>query len=127
MIVDDEYDVVYSLKTVLEETKLFLVDGYVDPIHALSEFKPDTYDLVVLDIKMPKMDGFGLYKNIKSIDRKAKICFLTAVHDLTKYKTIYPDVTEEIELGKVKCFMDKPVTTEHLLALVHREIHSAAG
>jgi hypothetical protein len=47
--VDDEYDVVYSLKTVLEETKLFLVDGYVDPMHALSNFKPDTYDLVVLE------------------------------------------------------------------------------
>jgi DNA-binding NtrC family response regulator len=127
MIVDDEYDVVYSLKTVLEDTKLFLVDGYVDPAHALFNFKPDTYDLVVLDIKMPKIDGFELYKNIKAIDREVKICFLTAVHDLTKYKTIYPDVIEEIELGKVKCFMDKPVTSEHLLTLVHREIHSAAG
>ncbi len=122
MIVDDEYDVVYSLKTVLEETKLYFADGYVDPTHALSEFKPDTYDLVVLDIKMPKMDGFELYKSIKAIDGKVKICFLTAVHDLTKYKTIYPDVIEEIGCGKVKCFMDKPVTSEHLLTLVHREI-----
>jgi two-component system, OmpR family, response regulator ChvI len=58
MVVDDEHDVVYSLKTVLEETKLYHVDGYVDPIHALSNFKPDTYDLVVLDIRMPVMDGF---------------------------------------------------------------------
>jgi response regulator RpfG family c-di-GMP phosphodiesterase len=122
MIVDDEYDVVYSLKTVLEETKLFFVDGYVDPMQALSNFKPNTYDLVILDIKMPKMDGFEFYKSIKAIDRKVKICFLTAVHDLTKYKTIYPDVFEEIECGKVKCFMDKPVTSEHLLTLVHREI-----
>jgi two-component system, OmpR family, response regulator ChvI len=65
MIVDDEYDVVYSLKTVLEETKLYFADGYVDPTHALSEFKPDTYDLVVLDIKMPKMDGLNYIRASK--------------------------------------------------------------
>ena len=74
MLVDDEYDVVYSLKTVIEETELFQVDGHTDPILALSNIKPDSYDLVVLDIRMPVMNGFELYKNIKAVDGWAKVC-----------------------------------------------------
>jgi DNA-binding NtrC family response regulator len=122
MIVDDEYDVVYSLRTVLEETKLFQVDGYVDPMLALSNFKADTYDLVVLDIRMSRMDGFELYKNIKAIDVRVKVCFLTAVNDLSEYKINYPDVIEEIECGKIDCFMDKPVAGAQLLNLISKVI-----
>lgn len=122
MIVDDEYDVVYSLRTVLEETKLFQVDGYVDPMLALSNFKADTYDLVVLDIRMSRMDGFELYKNIKAIDVRIKVCFLTAVNDLSEYKINYPDVIEEIECGKIDCFMDKPVAGAQLLNLISKVI-----
>ena len=122
MIVDDEYDVVYSLKTVLEETRLFQVDGYIDPTLALSNFKPDTYDLVVLDIRMPVMDGFELYKNIKAIDGRIKACFLTAVSDLSEYTINYPDVIEEIECGKIGCFMDKPVSSARLLTLISKVI-----
>jgi CheY-like chemotaxis protein len=117
MIVDDEYDVVYSLRAVLEATKLYQVDGYTDPIVALSNFRPNTYDLVVLDIKMPVMDGFELYKKIKIIDDSVKVCFLTAVNDLSDYKINYSDVIEEIE-----CFMDKPVTSERLLTLISKVI-----
>ena len=56
----------------------FEVDSFNDPLIALSVFKPDTYNLVLLDVKMPKMDGFTLYNEIKKIDNKANICFLTA-------------------------------------------------
>lgn len=122
MLVDDEYDVVYSLKTVLEETKLFQVDGHTDPILALSIFKPDTYDLVVLDIRMPVMNGFELYKNIKAIDGWAKVCFLTAVNDLSEYKMHYPDIIEEIECGKIDCFMDKPVASAQFLNRIRKVI-----
>ena len=122
MIVDDEYDVVYSLRTVLDETKLFQVDGYVDPMLALSNFKADTYDLVVLDIRMSRMDGFELYKNIKAIDIRVKVCFLTAVNDLSEYKINYPDVIEEVECGKIDCFMDKPVAGAQLLNLISKVI-----
>ena len=122
IIVDDEYDVVYSLRAVLEATKLFQVDGYTGPIVALSNFRPNTYDLVVLDIKMPVMDGFELYKKIKIIDESVKVCFLTAVNDLTEYKFNYSDVIEEIECGKIDCFMDKPVTSERLITLISKVI-----
>jgi CheY-like chemotaxis protein len=70
MLVDDDYDVVYSLKTILEETGLFQVDSYTDPKLALSNFESDRYDLVVLDIRMPVMDGFDLFKNIKGNRKK---------------------------------------------------------
>jgi CheY-like chemotaxis protein len=52
-------------------------DTFNDPQEALSNFKPGYYDLVILDFKMPKMDGFELYEKIKERDDKAKICFLT--------------------------------------------------
>ena len=56
----------------------FKVDTFNDPQEALSKFKPGSYDLIILDIKMPKMDGFELYHEIKKKDNNAKICFLTA-------------------------------------------------
>ena len=57
---------------------------------ALSNFKANSYDLVLLDIRMPVMNGFELYKNIKAIEGWAKVCFLTAVNGLSEYKmTLY--------------------------------------
>ena len=106
----------------LEETRLFQVDGYIDPILALSNFKPNTYDLIVLDIRMPVMDGFELYKKIKAIDDRIKACFLTAVNDLSEYKINYPDVIAEIECGRISCFMDKPVSSATLLTIISNVI-----
>ncbi|MGI8833935.1 MAG: response regulator [Nitrososphaeraceae archaeon] len=122
MLVDDDYDVVYSLKTVLEETGLFQVDGYTDPKLALANFESDRYDLIVLDIRMPVMDGFDLFKNIKAIDKRVKVCFLTAVSNLIDYKKNYPDIIKEIEDGDIDCFMDKPLTSERLLRRIIKVI-----
>jgi DNA-binding response OmpR family regulator len=55
-----------------------VVDSYTDPILALSNFKPRLYDLLILDIKMQKMNGFDLYQKMKKIDSNVKVCFLTA-------------------------------------------------
>ena len=122
MLVDDDDDVVYSLKIVLEETGLFQVDGYSDPKLALSNFESDRYDLVILDIRMPVMDGFDLFKNIKAIDKRVKVCFLTAVSNLIDYKKNYPDIIKEIEDGDIDCFMDKPLTSERLLKRIIKVI-----
>jgi DNA-binding response OmpR family regulator len=56
----------------------FKVDSFNDPQEALSKFEPGLYDLVILDIKMPKMDGFELHHEIKKKDNDSKVCFLTA-------------------------------------------------
>src|ERR687886_160119 len=77
LMVDDETDVNYTFETVLEENG-FVVDSFENPVLALNNFKPDLYDLVLLDIKMPEMDGFKLYEEMKKIDNKFKVCFLTA-------------------------------------------------
>ena len=75
LVVDDEVDVAYTMKKVLEESGLFEVDSFTDPELALSTFSPKRYDLVISDIRMPKIDGFELYKRIKIIDDKVKVCF----------------------------------------------------
>ena len=77
LIVDDEPDVSTVLKKVFKQSG-FIADSYDDPISTLENFKAGSYDLILLDIKMPEMDGFHLYREIKKIDNKVKVCFLTA-------------------------------------------------
>lgn len=77
LIVDDEPDLNALFHMVLEHAG-FEVQTYVDPTLALSQFEPGLFDLVVLDIKMPKMDGFELYTELQKKDRDVKTCFLTA-------------------------------------------------
>jgi two-component system, OmpR family, response regulator ChvI len=77
LVVDDEPDNTLVFKIGLEDGE-FEVDAFNDPLLALSAFKPDSYDLLILDIKMPTMNGFVLYEEIKKVDDKAKVCFLTA-------------------------------------------------
>ena len=74
LLVDDEPDVIYVIKRVLENIG-FIVDSYDDPILTLTNFKTGSYDLILLDIKMPNMNGFDLYERIKEIDRNVKTCF----------------------------------------------------
>lgn len=64
-----------SLKIVLEESGLFEVDAFDDPIRELASFKPNGYDVLVLDVKMGDIDGFKVYRKLKTIDEKIKICF----------------------------------------------------
>ncbi|CAN5224579.1 hypothetical protein BH18THE2_BH18THE2_28850 [soil metagenome] len=77
LIVDDEPDITSLLRVALEGAG-FSVDTFNDPSIAVQHFQPDSYDLVLLDIIMPKIDGFELYKQIKKVDLLVKVCFLTA-------------------------------------------------
>ena len=77
LVVDDEPDLTRLCSLALKYHG-FKVDTFNDSEEVLSNFKPDYYDLVILDIKMPKMDGFELYDELKKKDSDAKICFLTA-------------------------------------------------
>ena len=78
LIVDDEADVNLLFKILLEESNQVIVHSYTDSVEALRNFKKGFYDLVLVDIKMPKMDGFELYREITRIDSRVRICFLTA-------------------------------------------------
>ena len=75
---DDEPDITDSFSLALEDTGLFEVETYNDPVEALSNFKSNSYDLALLDIRMPNMDGFEFYDKIKKIDSNVKVCFMSA-------------------------------------------------
>jgi len=120
-VVDDEYDVIYIVKQILEEIGLFQVDAFTDPSIALSYFKPYKYDLVILDIRMPDINGLDLYKKIKAVDENVKVCFLTAVHDLRDCKLTYPALVDAIERGN-EFFIDKPVGIDKLISKINKII-----
>src|SRR5919205_404731 len=87
LLVDDEEDITLSLSIGLEDNG-FAVDTFNDPVLALSNFKADMYDLVLLDIRMPKMNGFELFEKLREIDSNVKICFITA------YEAYYQSLKE---------------------------------
>ena len=112
LLVDDELDVIYTIKNVLEDNG-FQIDSYNDPITALNSYRSNFYDLLILDIKMPKMDGFELYIKLREKDPKVKICFLTAIATFNEEfrKT-------RLVLGKTineDYFIQKPIKMEDLL------------
>jgi DNA-binding response OmpR family regulator len=112
LLVDDEPDVTYTIKKIVEDNG-FKADSFNDPILALNYYKVDFYDLVILDIKMPKMDGFQLYTKIREKDPKVKICFLTVIAAFNEeFRKI------RLALGKTineDYFIQKPVDMEDLL------------
>src|ERR671931_1603047 len=105
LIVDDEPDVKLALKIALEENG-FKADAFDDPIIALDNFRKGVYDLLILDIKMPKMHGFELYREIRKIDSQVKICFLTAGEI---YYGAYADIFNENQ------FIRKPIENKELV------------
>src|ERR687886_2055725 len=108
LIVDDEPDIASYLKLNLEDNG-FEVDSFNDPILALENFRKRLYSLLILDIKMPKMNGFELYTKIKKIDDKVKVCFLTALAELQEYESFRKELFPEE--GK-RYFVQKPVGNE---------------
>ena len=76
LVVDDETDINTTIRQVLED-KGFQVDSYEDPHLTLKNFKPHYYDLVIIDIKMPQMNGFTFHKEVMAQDKEVKTCFLT--------------------------------------------------
>ncbi len=116
LAVDDEPDLTMLCRMSLEHYG-FEVDTFNDPQEALSKFKPGSYDLVILDIKMPKMDGFELYHKIKKKDINANICFLTAselYYEEFRKKEYYA-------LDK-SMFIRKPIDNEELVKEVNKMI-----
>ena len=119
LVVDDEPDLTMLCRLALEYHG-FKVDSFNDPQEALSNYQPGYYDLVILDIKMPKMDGFLLYDEIKKKDHKAKVCFLTA-------SELYYEQFRKREYNAIdkNLFIRKPIENEELLKEVYRIISSA--
>ena len=119
MLVDDEPDITHVVEMVLEDNG-FLVDSYTDPTLALSNFKPGLYDLLLLDIRMPKMNGFELYQKMKEIDSNVKICFFTAselFYEEYRRLDAYPRLDKAY-------FVQKPFRAEQLIRKIIEILHS---
>jgi DNA-binding response OmpR family regulator len=122
LLVDDEYDVSLTVKTVLEKYG-FAVDCYNDPTMALSNFKPGLYDLLLLDIKMPGLNGFDLYQKIREIDEKAKICFITASEMF--YEEFRTGVIDKYSTLDKEYFIQKPFRIDDLIRQLNEIINCA--
>ncbi|HKG41839.1 MAG TPA: response regulator [Nitrososphaeraceae archaeon] len=114
LVVDDEPDLT-QVSTLALEYHGFKVDSFNDPQEALSKFKPGSYDLIILDIKMPKMDGFELYHEIKMKDNNAKVCFLTA-------SELYYEEFRKKEYCALdrNLFIQKPIDNEDLVKEINK-------
>ena len=114
LIVDDEVDITLSFSLALEDSGLFVVDTYNDPLVALSNYRPNSYDLLLLDIKMPKMNGFELYDQIKRIDNKVKVCFISAYDvDYASLRELFPSI--DIDCIVPKNIIRKPIQIAKLI------------
>jgi len=121
LLVEDEQDIATVLDMVLEEGG-YEVDCFSDPVLALKNFRARSYDLVILDIKMPEIDGIELSQQIKKIDNAVKVCFLTAS------ELYYEEFRKEIGLEEPTLdkdlFLRKPIQNEELMKEITRIISS---
>lgn len=127
LLVDDEPDITISISAVLESNDLE-VTSYNDPVLALSSFKPHHYDLVMLDVKMPKIDGFELYNEIKKIDIQTNVCFITAT-DKNNYEGLegperhsgdYKVKPQPYCELKKDMFLQKPISNDDLVNEINK-------
>lgn len=118
LLVDDERDITIAFRVSLESNG-FIVDTFNDPEEALSNFKAELYDLLLIDIKMPKMNGFELYQEIAKVDNRAKVCFITA------FEVYYKSLRELFPSTNVDCFIKKPITTDELVQRIRTELDTS--
>jgi two-component system, OmpR family, response regulator ChvI len=116
LIVDDDTDITLAFKKGLENDG-FKVDAFNDPLEALSNFEASNYDLLLLDIRMPKMNGFELYKEMDRIDNGVKVCFITA------FEVYYEALREVFPSLEVECFIRKPIEIGSLVKKIKQELN----
>jgi DNA-binding response OmpR family regulator len=109
-------NITLTVKMGLEASGLFQVDTFNNPEHALSSFKPGLYNLALLDFRMPKMYGHELYDEVKKIDGKLKVCFLTATY------LNYEDARKTFPSLEIECFIQKPIEIKDLVRRVNAEL-----
>jgi two-component system, OmpR family, response regulator ChvI len=119
LVVDDEPDITLTLKAGLERVGLFDVEIFNYPELVLSSFKPNFYALALIDIMMPKMNGFELYEQLKKIDPRVNVCFLTA-------SGMYYEENRRIAHSALNkdLFLQKPISVYDLIKQVNKKINS---
>jgi DNA-binding response OmpR family regulator len=116
LLVDNEPDNTSVFSMGLEDAG-FKVDAFNDSLLALSNFKARFYDLSILDINMPNMNGFELYKEIRKVDEKVRVCFLTASEIYHESLRVPPQTLKD-----VKCFIPKPIAIDDFIKRIEEEL-----
>jgi two-component system, OmpR family, response regulator ChvI len=124
LLVDDDPDILLTFKTGLENDKSRVlgegvkvqVDTFTDPKEALTSFKAGFYNLLLLDIRMPNINGFELYEELKKIDDKPRVCFITA------YELYYEALKKDFPELDIGCFIKKPISIEDLATRIRNEL-----
>ena len=113
-MIDDESDITFGIKRCIENE--YYVDAFNDPVAALDNFSLGKYDIILIDVKMPKMNGFELYRTMQRIDSGACYCFITAFEIRpVEFKRMFPS-------SSVCYFLKKPFSSEELLKLLNVQI-----
>ena len=123
LIVDDDEDLTMTFSAVIEDSnndvdvnKRIEVYTSNDPVLALSEFKANFYDLLLVDINMPRINGFELCERILAIDINVRVCFMsTGEINREALREIYPTRQEG-------CFIRKPVSIDFLVKRIRSEL-----
>lgn len=117
LVVDDNSDIAFTLRIGLEDSDPTMkVHSFDNPVTALLEFKPDFYDLMLIDVNMPLMDGFQLTHKLLQKDVNVRVCFMTSGE-------INMDAATEVHpLKSIGCFIKKPISTEQLVKRVRAEL-----
>lgn len=117
LVVDDNSDIAFTLRIGLEDSDPTLqVHSFDNPVTALLEFKPDLYDLLLIDVNMPLMDGFQLTHKLLQKDVNVRVCFMTSGE-------INMDAVREVHpLKSIGCFIKKPISTEQLVKRIRAEL-----
>ena len=115
LVVDDDPDMTSVFSLGLQDEG-FEVYTYNDPLEVLSQFRPNFYDLLLVDINMPKMNGIDLSRKLLELDSNVKICFITAGEaNIEALRELYPT-------RGIGCFIRKPVTIDELVRRVKAEL-----
>jgi CheY-like chemotaxis protein len=118
LIVDDESDVTIAFEKALRDKGFQQIYTANDPLLFLKNFKPSTYDLLLIDVVMQQIDGFRLYEEIRKIDNKVKVCFITAYGvNYQAMRAVFPVDTDDIG-----CFIQKPVNIGDLIKHIEAEL-----
>ena len=116
MLVDDEPDITETIKMGLEQTGKYVVAAFNNPLDALSQFRAGSFDIIILDIKMPKMNGFQFYREIRKIDPQVPIAFMTAFEiAFEEFRQLFPSLD-------VRCLIKKPITALELDRRITEEL-----
>jgi two-component system alkaline phosphatase synthesis response regulator PhoP len=116
LVIDDNPDIVFTLRVGLESDSTIQVFGFDNPVTALVEFKPNFYDLLLIDVNMPLLDGFQLAQNLVRRDLNVRVCFMTSGEiNMNAAREVHP-------LKSIGCFIKKPVTAEELLKRIRAEL-----